>query len=152
MFAYGRKTFIGAIRCSIASCKGLECLLQSFGKYFIRLKHILRRWKNQTTKSSQKKLQNTTINLPSYIFRVHTLILLASFFHSFCQLYEQGKRNIVSVFRLLETDVREQKQYEMRTQTSWDNIVNKLRYEIKFENCVKYKNHVFIKRDIPFHF
>ena len=34
-------------------------------------------------KSSQKKLQNMTINLPSYIFTAHTLILLASFFMHF---------------------------------------------------------------------
>ena len=32
------------------------------------------------TKLSQNKLQNTTINFPSYIFRIHALILLASFF------------------------------------------------------------------------
>ena len=38
---------------------------------------------NQTTKSSQKKLQNRTINLSSYIFRVHNLILLPSFFIHF---------------------------------------------------------------------
>ena len=42
-----------------------------------------RRCKNQTAKSSQKKLQNMTINLPSYIFRAHTLILLTSFFIHF---------------------------------------------------------------------
>ena len=96
--------------------------------------------KNQTTKPSQKKLQNTTINLPSYIFRVHTLILL----------YERGKVNIVSMFHFLEADIREQKKYEMRTQTSVDNTVNDLRYEIKFENCVKDKNNFFIKRNIAF--
>ena len=32
-----------------------------------------RRCKNQTIKSSQKKLQNTTIDLPGYIFRVSIL-------------------------------------------------------------------------------
>ena len=47
------------------------------------------------------------------------------------------------MFHFLETDIREQKKYEMRTQTSVDNIVNDLRYEIKFENCLKDKNNFF---------
>ena len=38
----------------------------------------------------------------------------------------------------------------MRTQTIVDNTVNDLRYEIKFENCVKDKNTFFIKRNIAF--
>ena len=38
----------------------------------------------------------------------------------------------------------------MRTQTSVDNTVNDLRYEIKFENCVKDKNNFFIKWNIAF--
>ena len=54
------------------------------------------------------------------------------------------------MFHFLETDIREQKKYEMRTQTSVDNTVNYLRYEIKFENCVKDKNKFFIKRNIAF--
>ena len=85
MFIYGRKAFIGATRCSIDTCKWLEYLLQSLGKCFIRLKHIkiFETLENQTTKLSKKKLQNMTIDLPSYIFRVHTLILLASFFIHF---------------------------------------------------------------------
>ena len=33
-----------------------------------------------------------------------------------------------------------------------DNTVNDLRYEIKFENCVKVKNNFFIKRNIAFLF
>ena len=33
----------------------------------------------------------------------------------------------------------------MRTQTSVDNTVNDLSYEIKFENYVKEKNKIFIK-------
>ena len=45
-------------------------------------------------------------------------------------------------------DLREQKKYEMRIQTSAD--VNKLCYEIKFENCVKDKNNFFIKQSIAF--
>ena len=37
----------------------------------------------------------------------------------------------------------------MRTQISVDNTVNDLRYEIKFENCVKDKTNYF-KRNIAF--
>ena len=44
------------------------------------------------------------------------------------------------MFYFLEADIREQKKYEMRTQTSVDNTVNDLCYEIKFQNCVKDKN------------
>ena len=51
------------------------------------------------------------------------------------------------MFHFLETDIREQKKYEMRTQTSVDNTVNDLRYEIKFENRVKDKNNIFIKKN-----
>ena len=54
------------------------------------------------------------------------------------------------MFHFLETDIREQKKYEMRTQTSVDNTVNDLRYEIKFENCLKDENNFFIKRNIAF--
>ena len=49
------------------------------------------------------------------------------------------------MFRFLETDIREQKKYEMRTRASADNTVNDLRSEIKFENRVKDKNNLFIK-------
>ena len=38
----------------------------------------------------------------------------------------------------------------MRTQTFVDNTVNDLRYEIKFENCVKDKKIFFIKQNIAF--
>ena len=55
-----------------------------------------------------------------------------------------------SMFCFLETNIREQKKYEKRIQTSVDNTVNDLRYEIKFENCVKDKNNFFIKRIIVF--
>ena len=54
------------------------------------------------------------------------------------------------MFHFLETDIREQKKYEMRTQTSVDNAINDLRYEIKFENCKKDKNNFFIKQIIAF--
>ena len=37
-------------------------------------------------------------------------------------------------------------------QTSVANKVNDLRYEIKFENCVKDKNNFFIKPNIAFLF
>ena len=40
------------------------------------------------------------------------------------------------------------KKNEMRTQTSVDNAVNDLNYEIKFENSVKDKNVFLIKRNI----
>ena len=56
----------------------------------------------------------------------------------------------MSVFCFVEADIREQKKYEKRIQTSVDNTVNDLRYEIKFENCVKDKNNFFIKRNIAF--
>ena len=49
------------------------------------------------------------------------------------------------MFRFLETDVREQKKYERKIQTSVDKTVNDLHYEIKFENCVKDKNNFFIR-------
>ena len=55
-----------------------------------------------------------------------------------------------SMFFFLELNIREQKKYEKRMQTSVDNTVNDLRYEIKFENCVKDKNNFFIKRIIVF--
>ena len=37
------------------------------------------------------------------------------------------------MYHFLDTDIREQKMYEMRTQTSVDNTVNDLHYEIKFD-------------------
>ena len=56
------------------------------------------------------------------------------------------------MFAFLVTDIRERQKYKKRIQTSVDNIVNDLRYEIKFENCVKDKNNFFIKRNISFLF
>ena len=38
------------------------------------------------------------------------------------------------MFRLLETDIKEQKKSQKRIQTSVDNTINDLCYEIKFEN------------------
>ena len=49
------------------------------------------------------------------------------------------------MFRFLETDIREQKKYENRIQTSVEKAVNDLRYEIKSENRVKDKINFFIK-------
>ena len=49
------------------------------------------------------------------------------------------------MFHFLEADIREQKKYEMKTQISVDDTINDLRYEIRFENCVKDKNKFFIK-------
>ena len=45
------------------------------------------------------------------------------------------------MFRLLKTDIREQKK---------ENTVNDLYYEVRFENRVKDKNNVFIKQNIDF--
>ena len=42
--------------------------------------------------------------------------------------------------------------YEKRIQTSVDNTVNDLRYEIKFENCLNDKNDFFIQQNISFLF
>ena len=50
----------------------------------------------------------------------------------------------------LETDIREQKNYEIRTDIFVHNTVHDLRYEIKFENCVKDKNNFFINQNIAF--
>ena len=88
----------------------------------------MRRCENQITKSSQKKLQNTTINFPSYILRIHTLILLASFLRllTFANCISR-ERLTLFLFHFLEIDIREQKKYEMRTQTSVDNTVTDLR-------------------------
>ena len=79
--------------------------------------------------------------------RIRLLLFILLF--NFCHLYEEGKFNIVSMFHFLETDIREQRKYEIRTQTSADNTVSN-RYEIKFENCVKHKNNIFVKRNIAF--
>ena len=54
------------------------------------------------------------------------------------------------MFYFSESDLREQKKYEMRAQTSVDNTVNDLHYEIKFEKCVKVKNNFFIEGKIAF--
>ena len=71
---------------------------------------------------------------------------------NFCQLYEQGKVNIVSMFRFLETDIRERKSMKREYTYLWINTVNDLRYEIKFENRVEDKNNFFIKQYIYFLF
>ena len=47
------------------------------------------------------------------------------------------------MFRFLETNLREQKKYEKRIQTSMDNTINDMSYEIKFESRVKDKNNFF---------
>ena len=43
------------------------------------------------------------------------------------------------MFRFLETDIREQKKYEKRIQTSVDNTVNDLHYEISLKIVWKTK-------------
>ena len=52
------------------------------------------------------------------------------------------------MFHFLDTDIREQKNYEIKTKTYVDNTVNDLDRETKFENCVKDKNNFFIKQNI----
>ena len=49
------------------------------------------------------------------------------------------------MFRFLETDIREQKKYEKRIQTSVDNTVNDLRCEINLKIVLKTINNFFIK-------
>ena len=56
---------------------------------------------------------------------------------NFC--HELGKVKIVSMFHFLDTDIREQKKYEMRANTQVDNTVHDLRYEVKFEIVWKTK-------------
>ena len=60
-------------------------------------------------------------------------------------MYKKERVNIVSMFLSLEIDVRESMKVWKRMQTSVDNTVNDLRYEIMFEN-------IFIKWNIPFVF
>ena len=48
-----------------------------------------------------------------------------------------------SMFFFLELNIREQKKYEKRMQTSVDNTLNDLRYDINFENHVKDQNSFF---------
>ena len=47
------------------------------------------------------------------------------------------------MFCFLKTNIREQKKYGKIIQTSMDNTVNDLCYEIKVENCVKNKNNFY---------
>ena len=106
-------------------------------------------------KTVSKEAQNTTINLPSYIFKAHSLIHLAHFsfiLFNFCQLFEKGRVGIVSMFRFLETDIKDQQKYEKIIQTSLDNVVNDLSYEIKFQNCAKNKNKIFLRERFSFFF
>ena len=58
----------------------------------------------------------------------------------------------MTIFRFLETNIRDRKKYEKAIQTSVDDTVNDLHFEIKSENCVKEKNSFFIKRNIAFLF
>ena len=56
------------------------------------------------------------------------------------------------MFAFLVTNIRERQKYKKRIQTSVDNIVNDLGFEIKFENFVKDKIYFFTKRNISFLF
>ena len=50
----------------------------------------------------------------------------------------------------LETDIREEKKCKKRIQTSVDNTVNDMRYEINLKIVSKTKITFFIKRNIVF--
>ena len=54
------------------------------------------------------------------------------------------------MFPIFKTDIREQKAMKWEYRHLWLNTVNDLRYEIKFENRMKNKNHFFIKWNISF--
>ena len=55
------------------------------------------------------------------------------------------------MFHFLEIDITEQKKYEMEHRYLWIiQYMNDLRYEIKFESCVKDKNSFSVKRNIAF--
>ena len=54
------------------------------------------------------------------------------------------------MFRLLETDTREQKNMKIEYRHLWINTGNDLCYEINFENRVKDKSNFFIKWNISF--
>ena len=134
---------------------GQHIFLQSLGKRSIRLKYIKI---FETVHKSNNKIVSK--EAPEYDYKFVQLHIQVpqcdtpGFFFiqllNFCQLYEQRKANIFSRFHFLETDRREQKKYEMTTQTSVDNTINDLRYEIKFESCVKDKNNFFIQRSSAF--
>ena len=82
--------------------------------------------KIQAVKSSQSKLQNKTINLLAYIFSTHSHILYLWV-------------SILSTFRFLESDIREQQTNEKRTQKYVDITTNDLCHEIKFLKFVRKK-------------
>ena len=56
------------------------------------------------------------------------------------------------MFYFLETDIREQEKYETRIETSVDNKVNDLRYEINFQNRVKDKKSFLLNETLLFFF
>ena len=113
-----------------------EYLLWSLGKRFSRLKHI-KIFKEVQKPNKKTVSMNTTINLPDYIFRV-------SFFHSFCCWTFANCMNreglTFSMFFFLELNIREQKKYEKRMQTSVDNTVNDLLWNQvwKYSKCLKH--------------
>ena len=97
------------------------------GKRFIRLRHIKIfetvqkiKQKNCLEKSSRIWLLICPVTYWGSILWYSWLLFSFILLLNFCQLYEQGKVNIVSMFRFLEIDIREQKKYEVRTQRSVD--------------------------------
>ena len=108
--------------------------------YWLKHINIFETVKKSNDKIVQKKFQNMTINLLSYILRVHTLIFLASFFINFVvELFPIVWRvDIVSMFPFFGTDIREKRKHKKRIQTPV-NALNDLHYKIKFQNRVNDK-------------
>ena len=88
--------------------------LWSLGKRFIRLKHI--KVFETVQKSNGKFISEEAPEYDNWFAQLHIqgpyLVLLVSFLDlllDFCQFYEKGRVNIVSMFHFLKTDMREQK-------------------------------------------
>ena len=115
-----------------------------------------------------KSLTHPTMKLPRIqIFKTdfRKLSILSKFWE--CRIWQEfggefGESSCLRHYDALRTKMicdsplrnwyKRTKKYEKRIQTSVDNTVNDLRYEIKFENCVKDKNNFFIKENFPFLF
>ena len=123
------------------------------GKRFIRPQHIKisETVQKSNSKIVSKKLQNTTINLPSHIFNAPTLIPQASFFIHFVEFLPHiwiRKDQYSSYVSFLRNWHRKTTKYERAIQASVDNTGNDLRHKINFENCVKNKSNLFIEHSL----
>ena len=97
-------------------------------------------------------LMNTTINCPiTYSGSILWYFWLLFFIHFVAETFANCM-NREKLTLSLYSFLRQQRKYEMRTQTSMNNTVNDLHYEVKFENSVKDKNNFFIRRNIAFFF